>query len=81
MTITVRSLADSDSYLASAVGPFGRGTLLMHFRADVYGAMSLHDFAEMLRKHYGLPEIELTFLDSRLELRDGFLLSALAEHA
>jgi len=81
MTVTVRSLADSDSYLASAVGPFGRGTHLLHFRADVYGAMSLHEFAEMLRKHYGLPAIELAFRDSRLQLRDGILLGVLGEHA
>jgi hypothetical protein len=81
MTITVRSLADSpDSYLASAAGPYGTSSFLLHFRADVFGAMSLHEFADMLRKHYGLPEVDLTFRDSRLQLQDGSLLSLLQEH-
>lgn len=79
MTITVRSLADSDSYLASASGPYGTSSFFLHFRADIYGTMSLYEFAEMLRKHYGLPEIDLAFRDSRLELADGSLASLLRE--
>jgi hypothetical protein len=80
MTLTVRSLTDSPhSYLACAASPYGRGTFLLHFRPDVFGAMSLCEFAEMLRKYYGLAEIELAFRDSRLDLRDGSLLRLLVE--
>jgi hypothetical protein len=78
MTLTVRSLTDSPhSYLASAPSPYGTSTFLLHFRADVFGAMSLHEFAEMLRKHHGLPDIDVAFRDTRLDLRDGSLLSLL----
>jgi hypothetical protein len=81
MTLTVRSLADSpDSYLASALGPYGKSTILLHFRADVHGAMSLAEFAEMVRKLFSLTEIDIAFRDSRLDLRDGSLLSLLCEH-
>jgi len=80
MTLTVRSLTDSPhSYLASAASPYGTGTFLLHFRADIFGAISLYEFAEMLRKHHGLPEIELAFRDTRLDLRDGTVLSLLCE--
>ena len=76
MTITVTSL--TDSYLASAV--YGKSTFLLHFRADIFGALSLHEFAEMLRKHYELPQIDLAFRDARLDPADGSLLSLLREY-
>jgi hypothetical protein len=80
MTLTVRSLIDPHSYLASAVSPHGTSTFLLHFRADIFGAMSLYEFAQMLRKHHGVPEIELAFRDTRMDLSDGSLLSLLREH-
>ena len=81
MTLTLRSLTDSPhSYLASAPSPYGTSTFLLHFRADIFGAMSLYEFAEMLRKHHGLPQIDLAFRDTRMDLRDGSLLSLLRAH-
>ena len=81
MTLTVQSLTDSPhSYLASAVSPYGTSTFLLHFHADIFGAMSLYEFAEMLRKHHGLPEIDLAFRDTPLDLSDGSLLSLLRAH-
>jgi hypothetical protein len=80
MTLTITSLADCPhSYLASVASPSG-GTLLLHFRDDIFGAMSLYEFAEMVRKHHGLPEIELSFRDARLDLGDGSLLNLLRYH-
>lgn len=81
MTLTIRSLADSPhAYLASATSPYGRSTFFLCFRDDILGAMSLYEFAEMLRKYHGLPEIELAFRDARLDLRDGSLLRLLREY-
>jgi hypothetical protein len=78
MTLTIRSLADSPhSYLASATSPYGSATFLLHFRDDIFGAMSLYEFAEILRKHYGLSEIQLAFRDTQLHLGDGPLLRLL----
>ncbi len=42
--------------------------------------MSLYEFAQMLRKHHGLPEIDLAFRDTRLDLSGGSLLSLLHAH-
>lgn len=81
MTLTITSLADSPhSYLASATSLYGRSTYLLYFRDDISGAMSLYEFAEMLRKHHGLQEIELAFRDAQLDLRDGSLLRLLREY-
>jgi len=80
MTLTVRSLTDPHSYVASAVSPYGTSTFLLHFPADIFGAMSLYEFAEMLRKHHGVPEIDLAFRDTRMDLSDGSLLSLLRAH-
>jgi hypothetical protein len=77
MTLTVRSLTDPHSYVASAVSPYGTSTFLLLFPADIFGTISLCEFAQMLRKHHGLPEIDLAFRDTRLELSDGSLLSLL----
>jgi hypothetical protein len=76
MTITVTSL--TDSYLASA--PCGRNTFLLHFRADIHGALSLHDFAQMVRKYHDLTEIEIAFRDTRLDPQDGTLLRLLGAY-
>jgi hypothetical protein len=73
MTITVTSL--TDSYLASA--PCGRNTFLLHFRADIHGALSLHEFAEIVRNYHDVAQIEIAFRDARLDPRDGTLLSLL----
>jgi len=81
MTLTIRSLTDSPhSYLASATSPCGTSTFLLLFRDDILGVMSLYEFAEMLRKHHGLTELELAFRDVRLNLSDGSLFSLLRHH-
>jgi len=78
MTLTIRTLADSPhSYLASATSPCGRSTFFIYFRDDILGAMSLYEFAEMLRKHHGLPQIDLAFRDTQLHLGDGAIPSLL----
>ena len=80
MTLTVRSLTDPHSYVASAVSPYGTSTFLLLFRADISGTLSLCEFAQMLRKHHDLPEIDLAFRDTRMEPSDESLLSLLREH-
>jgi len=81
MTLTIRSLADSPhSYIGSATSPCGTSTFFLCFHDDILGAMSLYEFAEMLRKHFDLREVELAFRDAQLHLGDETLLSILPNH-
>lgn len=81
MTVTIRTLKDSPHrYLASASSICGGSTYLLCFSHDIFGAMSLHDFTEMLRKHFNLSEVQLAFRDARLDPDAGFLLSLFREH-
>ena len=65
MTVTIRPLSHSQrEYLACVSSPCGRATYSLRFAPDILGAMSLHDFTEMLRIHFRLSEVELSFRDT-----------------
>ena len=53
MTVTIRRIGDSDrEYFAYTKSLCGRDTYFVYFTDDIWGAMTLHDFVEMLRKHF-----------------------------
>jgi hypothetical protein len=65
MTVTI-TRPDNNSphqFLASAPSPCGRATYSLRFTPDILGAMSLHDFTEMLRAYFAIPHIELSLRD------------------
>ena len=64
MTVTIKTLSDSPAIYLAVAHPWGdAATYLQCFTDDIYGAMNLHEFTEMLRKHFHLPEVELAFTD------------------
>jgi len=65
MIVTIRPLLHTHhEYLACASSPCGRATYSLRFTPDILGAMSLHDFTQMLRTHFRLSEVELSFRDT-----------------
>ena len=65
MTVTIRPLAlTHHEYLACASSPCGRATYSLRFTPDILGAMSLHDFTEMLRNYFSFSDVELSFRDT-----------------
>jgi hypothetical protein len=62
--VTIKTLSDSPTTYLALAHPWGDpATYLLCFTDDIFGAMSLHDFTEMLRKHFHLSEVELTYTD------------------
>lgn len=80
MTVTIRTIKDCpQTYLAFASLSKG-ATFLLCFTNNVFGAMSLHDFTEMLRKYFNLPEIDLAFRDLETHPDSEALLGLLSPH-
>jgi len=81
VTVTIRTLKDSPhTYLAFASLWGGAATHLLCFRDGIFGAMSLHEFIEMLRKQFNLPEVELAFRDAQVDPDSDSLLCLLCPH-
>ena len=54
MTVAIRKIAGTDrDYLAYARKFSGRATYFVYFQDNLWGAVALHNFAEMLRLPWG----------------------------
>lgn len=81
MTLNIRTLRDSPhTYLAYVSLASGVATYLLCFTDDILGAMNLHDFAEMLRKYFNLPEVDLAFRDQEVDPNSDAFLRLLSHH-
>lgn len=80
MTVTIRRIGDSDrEYFAYTKSLCGRATYFVYFTDDIWGAMTLHDFVEMLRKHFEVHEVDLAFRDTSIQLKNELLLEVLRD--
>ena len=55
LTVTIRPVPDSDTFLALFSSPVLSSSFSLLFPDSVIGAVALHDFAEMLRLRYRKP--------------------------
>ena len=80
MTITIRRIEQSDhEYFAYLKSMCGKATYFLYFSDDIAGAMVLHNFVEMLRRHFHNDEVKLNLHDSTIQLKNAHLLSFLKE--
>ena len=81
MTVTIKTLSDSPTTYLALAHPWGdAATYLLCFTDDIFGAMNLHEFTEMLRTHFHLPEVELAFTDCNAHPDVDSLLRLLSPH-
>lgn len=66
------------SYFAYVRGMSGKATYLLYFEDNIYGAVSLHNFTEMLRRHFKEQKIELLIHDREIEITNQALLDTLS---
>lgn len=79
MKIIIRRLHDmKHSYFAYFRGMSGKATYLLYFEDNIYGAVSLHNFTEMLRNQFKEQKIELHIHDKEIEITNQALLDTLA---
>ena len=80
MTITVRRVEQSEhEYFAYAKSMCGKATYFLYFCDDIAGAIVLHNFVEMLRRHFQNNEVKVKLHDSTIQLKNAHLLSILRE--
>ena len=78
MTVIIRTVADSTTeYFAYAKSMRGTATYFVYFTDDIWGAVALHNFIQMLQTHFKVPHIEVTLSDRSIQLKNDRLLDLL----
>ena len=79
MTVAIRKIAGTDrDYLAYARKFGGRATYFVYFQDNLWGAVALHNFAEMLRLAWGHPP-QLRLVEKELTLKHPAVLELLRQ--
>ena len=77
MTVAIRKIAGTDrDYLAYARKFSGRATYFVYFQDNLWGAIALHNFAEMLRLTWG-QRAQLRIVEQELSLKHPAVLELL----
>lgn len=82
MNVIIRKLEHKDhEYLAYARSLCGRGTYFVYFQDNIWGAVVLHNFIEMLRAVFQPPNLKVGIADQTLSFHDPALLDLFAADA
>ncbi len=80
MTVTVRRVESSEhEYFAYAKSICGKATYFVYFTDDIWGAIVLHNFVEMLRRFFEKESIKVRLQDTAVQLKNEYLLTILRE--
>ena len=80
MIVTVRRVENSQhEYFAYAKSICGKATYFLYFVDDIWGAVVLHNFVEMLRRFFEKENVELKLQDNTIQLKNEYLLRILRD--
>jgi len=80
MTVTIRRVENSENeYFAYTKSICGKATYFLYFTDDIWGAMVLHNFVEMLRLFFEKEKVELKLQDTTIKLKNEYLLTILRD--
>jgi hypothetical protein len=80
MEIVIRKLKDSEhSYFAYLHGISGKGTYLLYFEDNIYGAVCLHNFIEMLKGYLGMGNAKINIQDKEIEIKHKAVLEVIGQ--
>jgi hypothetical protein len=78
MVVTIRELEGSPGqYFAYSKTICGKGSYFAYFGDDIFGAMVLVDFVQMLRSHFGAQTVEVKLLERSIRPKNRLLLDVL----
>jgi hypothetical protein len=78
MKIIIRKLEDrKHTYFAYLRGLCGKATYLLYFEDNITGAVSLHNFIEMLQTHFKIARAEVHIQDREIAIKSAALLEAI----
>jgi hypothetical protein len=80
MTVTIRELQDAQGeYFAYTKSLCGKATYFVYLRDDIFGAVALVNFVQMLRCHFDVQSVEVKVLDSSIQPKNPLLLEVLRQ--
>lgn len=79
MEIIVRKLGNTEKgYCAYHKGLSGRATYMLYFNDDIYGAISLNHFMEMLKDHFTGEKASLCIKDTPINITNEMILGIIS---
>jgi hypothetical protein len=80
ITIFIRKLeSKAHEYFAYLKGPHGKGTYLLYFTDDIYGAIALSNFVQMLKGHFESEQIAIELKEREIAIKSQALLEVLQD--
>lgn len=80
MTVTIRKLDKTDhDYFAYAKSLCGKATYFVYFKDDIWGAMTLHNFIEMLKTFFNQEKITISIPNKNIEIKNELFLKLIRE--
>ena len=80
MIITIRKLEKTDhDYFAYAKSLCGKATYFVYFQDDIWGAMTLHNFIEMLKSFFDQEKITISIPKKNIEIKNELFLKLIME--
>ncbi len=80
MIITIRKLEKTDhDYFAYAKSLCGKATYFVYFQDDIWGAMTLHNFIEMLKSFFDQKKITISIPKKNIEIKNKLFLKLIRE--
>lgn len=78
MKIIIRKLENKErEYFAYLKSLNGKATFMLYFSDDIYGAISLNNFAQMLKEHFEETRVDIILQDEQVKLTNKAVLSIL----
>jgi hypothetical protein len=80
MTVTIRKLDNKEhEYFAYAKSLCGKATYFIYFHDDIWGAVTLYNFIEMLRSFFKPSKVKVMLDEKNLTLKNNALLELLKD--
>jgi len=80
MTVTIRKLDNKEhEYFAYVKSLCGKATYFVYFHDDIWGAITLHNFIEMLQTFFKPSKVNVILDEKNLTLKNDALLELLKE--
>ena len=80
MTVIIRKLDKTEhEYFAYAKSYCGKATYIVYFEDNIWGAVTLHNFVEMLRMYFQQQKVVVNIEDKNLKIKNESILELIKE--
>ncbi len=80
MNVIIRKLDKTErDYFAYAKSLCGKATYFVYFQDDIWGAMTLHNFIEMLTSFFDQEKISISIPKKNIEIKNELFLKLIRE--